>query len=32
MFVIPVDAYADDTDGGIGALVRYERRRAASCT
>ncbi len=26
MFVLPVDTYGDDADGGIGGLVRYERR------
>jgi hypothetical protein len=26
MFVAPVDAYGDDADGGIGALIRYEYR------
>jgi hypothetical protein len=25
-FVLPVDEYGDEADGGIGALVRYERR------
>lgn len=26
LFVLPVDSYGDDADGGIGGLVRYERR------
>ncbi|MBA2540834.1 MAG: hypothetical protein H0V17_14440 [Deltaproteobacteria bacterium] len=26
MFVLPVDRYAEDADGGIGALARYEYR------
>ncbi len=26
IFVLPVDDYADDADGGFGALIRYERR------